>query len=422
MWRGPLFRAFALCIALVGCQFVDLARDKKEMNKFSAISGRVVKEKPSDNPVVVALFSNLLRRKHLVNAKLIDSKEFLFYAPPGKYFIDAFEDKDRDFGYKPGEPAGYHGDPTPIVLRVGADRADIRIKLRRDLVLPVPEESDSARPDPDNGKFPKLWVGRKNIGAMAALEDRRFGREFAKMGTWQPIRFSLEVGPGLFLLEPYDPNKIPVLFVHGINGTPLEWRTIIESLDRRRFQPWILAYASGLPLEANAKYMIEAVTQLRFKYGFKSLFLVAHSMGGLVSQGFIDRYRIGSGRYLKLLVTLSTPWAGHDSAKLGVDFAPAVVPAWRDMVPASPFLIALRKSNLPEELSYHLLFSYRGGGFPSTVANDGAVTVASQLEPTAQARAEKIYGFDSSHTSILSDETVIRLLKEILDKARKGVV
>ncbi len=94
----------------------------------------------------------------------------------------------------------------------------------------------------------------------------------------------MEVGPGLFLLEPYDPNKIPVLFVHGINGTPLDWRTIIESLDRRRFQPWILAYASGLPLEANAKYMIEAVTQLRFKYGFESLFLVAHSMGGLVSQ------------------------------------------------------------------------------------------------------------------------------------------
>ncbi len=82
----------------------------------------------------------------------------------------------------------------------------------------------------------------------------------------------------------------------------------------------------------------------------------------------------------------------------------------------------MRKSHLPEELSYHLLFSYRGGGFPSTVANDGAVTVASQLDPAAQTRAEKIYGFDSSHTNILLDEAVIRLFKEILDKARKGTI
>ena len=419
MWRGFIFQIFLLCVGLAGCQFVELAQDNKEMNKFSAISGRIIKDKTSDNPVVVTLFS---KQRELLNAKLIESEDFLFYAPPGNYFVFAFEDTNRDFLFHPGEPAGYHGDPTPIVLRIGADRADIRIKLRRDLVIPDPEESDSGRPDPGNREFPKLWVGRKNIGPMAVLEDRRFGRQFAKMGTWQPIRFTVEVGPGLFLLEPYDPNKIPVLFIHGINGTPLDWRTIIESLDRRRFQPWILSYASGLPLEANAKYMQEAVTQLWFKYGFENLFLVAHSMGGLVSQGFINRYRIGSGRYLKLFVTLSTPWAGHDSAQFAVDFAPAVVPAWRDMAPASRFLTALRKSHLPEELSYHLLFSYRGSGFPSTVANDGAVTVASQLEPAAQARAKRIYGFDNSHTNILLDEAVIRLLKEILAKARKGAV
>ena len=80
MWRGPISHIFVLCAALAGCQFVDLARDNKEMNKLSAISGRIVRDKPSDNPVVVTLF---FKRRELVNAKLIETGEFLFYAPPG---------------------------------------------------------------------------------------------------------------------------------------------------------------------------------------------------------------------------------------------------------------------------------------------------------------------------------------------------
>lgn len=418
-WVSPMI---ALSAALAGCQFIDLGRDLEEMNKFSTISGEVVQVTPNDNPIAVALFSDALQRERLINVKLIDGKEFAFGAPPGDYFLFAFEDKSGDFQYQPSEPAGYYGDPSPVVLTPGADRKDIRIVLRRNLVLPDPEESESAQAESDDERFPLLWAGRKNIGAIANLEDRRFEAKFAQMGKWQPLRFSLELGPGLFMLEPYDPERIPVLFVHGIGGTPRAWTAIIENLDRQRFQPWFLFYASGLPLEANAKYMFEAVTQLRVKHGFESLYLVAHSMGGLLSQAFIERYRAGRSAYLKLLVTLSTPWGGHSAAQIGVDYAPAVVPVWRDMVPASEFLTALKRSRLPEHVPHHLLFSYRGGRFPSSVANDGAVTVSSQLDLAAQARARRIYGFDTSHIGILSDETVIRLLNDILADASKGAV
>ncbi len=75
MWRGFIFQIFLLCVGLAGCQFVELAQDNKEMNKFSAISGRIIKDKTSDNPVVVTLFS---KRRELLNAKLIESEEFLF--------------------------------------------------------------------------------------------------------------------------------------------------------------------------------------------------------------------------------------------------------------------------------------------------------------------------------------------------------
>ena len=240
------------------------------------------------------------------------------------------------------------------------------------------------------------------------------------MGTWELLRFSLEIGPGLYLLAPYDRSKIPVLFVHGINGSPLDWRSVIQNLDRSRFQALVLSYASGLPLHANAEYLYNAVTQLRHKHGFDNLYLVAHSMGGLVSQGFIDRYRKSGGRYLKVFVSISTPWAGHAAAGLALDFAPAVVPVWRDMAPASKYLAAVRQSRLPAGVPYHLLFSYRGGGFPSSTANDGSVTVASQLDPAAQDRALRIYGFDTGHTGMLSDQAAIRLVNKMLREAQSG--
>ena len=90
------------------------------------------------------------------------------------------------------------------------------------------------------------------------------------------------------------------------------------------------------------------------------------------------------------------------------------------MAPASKYLAALKQSRLPAGVPYHLLFSYRGGGFPSSIANDGSVTVASQLDHAAQGRATRIYGFDTGHTGILSDKPAIRLVNKILRDARHG--
>jgi len=412
---GQAFHVVLLSIALAGCQFIDLGDELEEMQTFSAISGNIEQDQPSDNPVAVALFSEVLERDHLFDAQLLESRDFRFGAPPGKYFIFAFEDTNRDFRLQPDEPAGYYGNPTAIALEAGSDRTGIRIILRRGISLPDAGRPDAATRTNHQAQFPKLWAGRKNIGALASLDDHRFDDDYAKMGVWEPLRFTLDIGPGLFLLEPYDPNKTPVLFVHGIEGTPQVWRSMIEGLDRRRFQPWVFSYASGLPLDATARYMYSAVTQLRLLHGFENLYLVAHSMGGLVCQAFIDRYRDDEDRYLKLFVTLSTPWAGHSAAQLGVDYAPAVVPVWRDMAPQSAFLAAQRRSRLPEDLPYHLLFSYRGG--LSSVANDGSVTLASQLDSAAQARAERLYGFDTGHVEILSDEDAMGLLYELLDRA-----
>lgn len=409
----------ALCAVLSACQLVELSEDLETIDELGFIEGTVAQDVPGDGPFAIALFSGAMRGENLVNAKLSETRDFRFAALAGTYYIFAFEDRNKDFQYQADEPAGFHGLPTPIELAGGEEFGDVRIELRLNPPLPESDNEGSARRNAEGEDQPLLWAGRRNIGAMAALKDSRFDQDVADLGMWEPLRFSLDIGPGLFFLEPYDSAKTPVLFVHGIRGTPRAFGPIIDSLDQRRFQPWILAYASGLPLDANAEYLRDALTQLSFLHNFERLYLVAHSMGGLVSRAFIHRYLKGRARYLGLFVTLSTPWGGHDAAQLAVDYAPVVAPVWRDMAPDSAFLEGLRNGQLPEDLPHHLLFSFRGGGLPSTTANDGVVTLASQLDPFAQSRANRIYGFDTSHTEILSDEAVIRLLNEILSETHE---
>jgi pimeloyl-ACP methyl ester carboxylesterase len=416
--RRLLLYVAVFSLVMTGCQFVDLRRDLQKMEKFTFIEGTVVQDKPTGSPVGVALFSDALERQNLLNAKLIDGRTFRFGVPPGKYFIFAFEDKNRDFNYQPSEEqAGFFGEPSPILLGKDASRTNIVIRLQRNLVIPNKQKPDNAPNRTTEQRFPKLWKGRKNIGALAFLEDKRFDESVAKKGLWEPLRFSLEVGPGLFLLEPYDYRKMPILFVHGIGGSPRSWGPIINHLDSSRFQPWVFHYASGLPLHANASYLFEAVTQLRLQHHVQKMYLVAHSMGGLVSQAFINRHPAGSADYLKLFVTLATPWGGHSAASMGVKYSPAVIPVLRDMDPASKFLKRLREKQLPSHLPHHLLFAYKGSEFKSSGANDGVVTVSSQREPTALGRAKKVYGFSSGHREILSNKKVLRLLAGIFEPA-----
>jgi hypothetical protein len=87
------------------------------------------------------------------------------------------------------------------------------------------------------------------------------------------------------------------------------------------------------------------------------------------------------------------------------------------MAPDSPFLQALPKTPLPTECEYSLFFSYRGGSDFSKEANDGTVTVASELAMPIQRQARHVMGFDESHTSILENDVVAEHLNAILLRA-----
>jgi pimeloyl-ACP methyl ester carboxylesterase len=95
---------------------------------------------------------------------------------------------------------------------------------------------------------------------------------------------------GLLLSEPYDPNRIPVIFVHGLLSSSYIWRrTALALLQdpeiRRHYQFWVFSYSTGNPVSFSALRLREdlafAKERFRLQHG---VVLIGHSMGGLLSR------------------------------------------------------------------------------------------------------------------------------------------
>jgi pimeloyl-ACP methyl ester carboxylesterase len=95
---------------------------------------------------------------------------------------------------------------------------------------------------------------------------------------------------GLYMLEPYDPDRTPLIFVHGLISTPRMWRNVINELEndpelRRRYQFWVFSYPTGNPPLYSALRLREELEKVQQRYPqSKDMVLVGHSMGGLLSR------------------------------------------------------------------------------------------------------------------------------------------
>lgn len=95
---------------------------------------------------------------------------------------------------------------------------------------------------------------------------------------------------GLYMLQPYDPERIPLIFVHGLISTPRMWRNVINEIEtdpvlRRRYQCGVFAYPTGNPpLYSALRFREELEKFQQLHPDARNSVLVGHSMGGLVSQ------------------------------------------------------------------------------------------------------------------------------------------
>lgn len=257
--------------------------------------------------------------------------------------------------------------------------------------------------------LPSLDEASTAAGEVVRISDARFDHHSTKRGVWDPAAAVLETRPGIYFLEPYSPQKTPVLFVHGIGGSPANFAGLVNTLDPTRFQAWMYVYPSGAPLPVVAGYMQQALTRLESQYRFGGWAVIAHSMGGLVVRGFLQRYAdSAAAESMRLFVSLATPWDGNEAAAFGVKYSPRVVDAWRDLAPGSSYLQELFATPLPAATQHYLVFTFN--------TKEQKVSLASQLSAPAQREAVRLFGFDATHGGVLRDPGVALLINELLDE------
>jgi len=101
---------------------------------------------------------------------------------------------------------------------------------------------------------------------------------------------------GLYLLEPFQADKIPVVMVHGLWSSPVTWMEMFNDLRsspeiRRHYQFWFYLYPTGQPFWFSAAQMREDLARARAvldpdgtKPALDQMVLIGHSMGGLISK------------------------------------------------------------------------------------------------------------------------------------------
>jgi pimeloyl-ACP methyl ester carboxylesterase len=108
-------------------------------------------------------------------------------------------------------------------------------------------------------------------------------------GQSQPIM-------GLYMAQPYEPGKIPVLFVHGLWSSPMTWMEMFNDLRscpeiREHYQFWFYLYPTSQPFWLSAAQLRQDLAQTRQALdpngqepALDQMVLIGHSMGGLLSK------------------------------------------------------------------------------------------------------------------------------------------
>jgi len=422
---GALITTVAMAVGLSGCGTLrHLGQDLKFMDETSIVTA-YVSNAGSFRDVYGLVIEWDRENDRVLSADVSQVGEIGVFGFSVKdqqnQYLLAFSDRNGNGRYDSSDPAWIHtdaaGKPAPVAIDPVERKGRVTGRMSSSTKLPEGLVK-AAREFKGQRSVEEAASGYRipmDLGTIANLDDPKFSSKSGEMGLWEPSSFPQESGIGIYFLERYNPNKIPVLFVYGAAGSPQDWRTFFKKIDRRKYQPWFYFYPSGRSLDETSTALNNGVKVLQTHYGFQRMHVVAHSMGGLMSRSFVLKNLAEGHGYIGKYATISTPWGGHKFAEMGVKRAPVVVPSWRDMVPNSSFQRQVFRRKLRGRVPYMLLYSHKASkSMFLPPENDGTVSVDSQLDPPAVKDAVKVKGFDEDHVSILSNDEVIKLVMDHL--------
>jgi len=258
-----------------------------------------VKLEPGRRELFVGELQVVIGRQDFVGAqrlqKLLPAEEFVVKGLANRHrasglgvsLIGVFGDcdGDRDSADRVAKRAAI---PLTVLLRIDGTMADLNTR-------PVPAQLEvlwpSASPTVDVGEqvvpletdlSAPLAYHLQESGLFAVELKAFFGRE------------DKAFEPGLYLLEPYQPGKTPVVLIHGTASSPGRWADLVNELYaeptiRANYQFWMYVYPSGNFIPASALLLRDGLRELRQAVdpsgndeALDRMVLVGHSQGGLL--------------------------------------------------------------------------------------------------------------------------------------------
>lgn len=132
-------------------------------------------------------------------------------------------------------------------------------------------------------------------------------------GSKKAALYALGSGP-----QDYRKDRLPVILVHGIKGSPRDLQAVADRLQRADRQLHILAYDSWTRRTSvtGDDFAEELRALQKFIGQRREVVIVAHSMGGLVSRRALVNLQLSGLRWLEgfkrvRLLTIDSPWHGY---------------------------------------------------------------------------------------------------------------
>jgi pimeloyl-ACP methyl ester carboxylesterase len=117
-----------------------------------------------------------------------------------------------------------------------------------------------------------------------------------KLGSRQFFSFEEKIKSDIYLTQPYEPGRVPVIFVHGTFSSPVWWAEMWNTLRadsalREHCQFWNFIYNSGNPIPFSAARLraeIDRKVQQLDPEGtdpaLREMVVIGHSQGGLLAK------------------------------------------------------------------------------------------------------------------------------------------
>ncbi len=185
-------------------------------------------------------------------------------------------------------PRGLAVPVTALIRFAPADRDD---PGQRCAVLELVDPSSTASLEVGGHSVPVAADFTAPYGYLASLGEHEI-RTIGTKGMFSPS--STGSFHRLIFMEPYDPEKTPLVLVHGLGSDPSTWLALTTSVEgapvlRRSYQVWYFIYPSGEPFLWTAAMLRDSLEEVRRSLdpggvapAMHSMVLVGHSMGGLL--------------------------------------------------------------------------------------------------------------------------------------------